>query len=101
MTDHIDPLGETHYPNWITGQSSGPVSDDGWTPDARTVQWWVGRANEDRIVDTLREEVMDRGAHLEPLSAEFWRLVASVAVEHLTFDMVDQAKAAGTTYPRD
>lgn len=72
---------------------------DGWVPDARTVMWWVGRAHESRIVDTLRAEVIDRAPDLPPLPEAFWQLVAEVAVEHLTFDLVRQAQADGTVLP--
>lgn len=55
------------------------------------MRWVYGVLHEDRIVDTLRSEVGRRQGHLPPGSPEWWRLVASVAVEHVTFDLARQA----------
>jgi hypothetical protein len=73
--------------------------DPEWVPDARTVEWYVGVAHEDRIWATLRSEALRRGAGLDPESEEYWRLVAEIAVEHLSFDMVEQARARGAQLP--
>lgn len=70
-----------------------------WVPDARTVEWFVGAADEERIWRTLRSEVARRAAGMDPGSDEYWRLVAEVAVEHLSFDMIRQARARGAQVP--
>ena len=57
-----------------------------WKPDRRTVTWISGILHEERIVDSLREEVRDRNT--SPVgSREYWLLVASIAVEHISFDI--------------
>ena len=73
--------------------------ESGWTPDRETVLWWMGTANEDRIVESLEREIKDRSRDVTPDSSEYWRLVAEVAVEHLTFDMLTMAKKWGTEFP--
>jgi hypothetical protein len=74
-------------------------SATGWVPDARTILWYVGIAHEQRIQDTLRREVERRGVGLSVTSDEYWHLVAEVAVEHLSVDMMEQAAKWGTRFP--
>jgi hypothetical protein len=59
----------------------------------------MGVANEDRIVESLQREVGSRGSGLSVNSPEYWRLVAEVAVEHLTFDLFERARERGTEFP--
>ena len=54
-----------------------------WKPDRRSVEWAIGVLHEDRIVDSLRREVQDRAHETD----DYWRLVASIAVEHIAFDL--------------
>jgi hypothetical protein len=58
-----------------------------WKPDARTVQWAIGILHEDRIVDPLRREVAERQGETD----DYWRLVAAIAIEHISFDLARQA----------
>lgn len=53
--------------------------ESGWTPDRETVLWWMGIANEDRIVESLEREIKDRSRDMAPDSSEYWRLVAEVS----------------------
>jgi len=69
-----------------------------WKPDRRTILWASSVLHEDRISESLRQEVEDRRGDLNVGSAEYWRLVTSVAVEHVTFDLVEQAKRWGTDF---
>ena len=69
-------------------------------PDARTVDSFIGVAHEDRIRDSLRREVEDRAGTLEPHSDEYWSLVAEIAIEHISSDMVREATARGTAFDR-
>lgn len=64
---------------------------DGWVPDEQTLRWVSGILHEDRIVDTMRAEVGDRQGDLEVGTREWWVLVTSIAVEHVTFDLGRQA----------
>lgn len=57
-----------------------------WKPDRRTVEWAIGVLHEDRIVESLRQEVQDRAHETD----DYWQLVASVAVEHISFDLARQ-----------
>lgn len=73
-----------------------PESDSpGWAPDARTVRWVAGILHEDRIAPSLRAEFEERRGELTPADDEYWRLLGSIAVEHVTADLWDQA----TTWP--
>lgn len=72
--------------------------ESGWVPDRQTVLWWMGTADEARIVESLEREIKERSHDVAPDSSEYWRLVAEVAVEHLTFDMLDMAKQWGTDF---
>ncbi|MHA6625521.1 hypothetical protein ACU61A_08845 [Pseudonocardia sichuanensis] len=54
-----------------------------WKPDRRSVEWAIGVLHEDRIVDSLRQEVQDRKHETD----DYWHLVASIAVEHIAFDL--------------
>jgi DNA-binding IclR family transcriptional regulator len=54
-----------------------------WKPDRRSVEWAIGVLHEDRIVDSLRQEVQRRMDETD----DYWHLVASIAVEHIAFDL--------------
>lgn len=57
-----------------------------WTPDRRTVESAIGVLHEDRIAEGLRREVEDRVHEADGR----WKLVAAVAVEHVSFDLARQ-----------
>lgn len=72
------------------------MSDDrpdpsSWSPDPQTIRWAVGTMHEDRIVDSLRAEIEDRQEGLAMGSREWWLLVASIAIEHASFDLSKRA----------
>lgn len=66
-----------------------------WVPDSETIRWVAGILHEDRILDTVREEVTRRAEERFDIPDEVWRLLVSVAVEHVTFDIARQAQAWG------
>jgi hypothetical protein len=57
-----------------------------WTPDRCTVEWAIGVLHEDRIAEGLRREVADRAHEAD----DRWKLVADIAVEHVSFDPARQ-----------
>ena len=57
--------------------------------------WVASILHEDRVKDELRQEIDERRGDLRPDSDDYWQLVASVAVEHITFDLIEQAKSSG------
>ncbi len=77
--------------------SDGGAGPADWAPDRRTIEWISGILHEERIVDTLRAEVADRNLS-EVGSDEYWRLVASIAVEHITVDVIRMARQWGTDF---
>ncbi|SDC32321.1 hypothetical protein [Actinokineospora iranica] len=69
-----------------------------WTPDRQTVLWAISVMDERRISDTVRSEFQDRREELAESSAEYWELITGITVEHITFDLVEQAKKWGTDF---
>lgn len=58
-----------------------------WTPDRKTVRWWMGAADEDRIVQPFIREVRQRGADITYDTDAYWHLMADVAVRLVNEDM--------------
>ncbi|MFI6470580.1 hypothetical protein ACIBL5_10060 [Streptomyces sp. NPDC050516] len=69
-----------------------------WAPDAKTLLWCFGRADEHRVMPAIRDDVRRRAAGLEPGSDAYWLLVSEAAVEAVLYDLLERAKAEGTVF---
>ncbi|WP_369393397.1 hypothetical protein AB5J72_42005 [Streptomyces sp. CG1] len=69
-----------------------------WAPDARTLLWCFGRADERRVMPAIRDDVRRRAAGLEPGSDAYWLLVSEAAVEAVLYDLLECARAEGTVF---
>ncbi|MGH4031798.1 hypothetical protein ACQB60_23030 [Actinomycetota bacterium Odt1-20B] len=69
-----------------------------WVPDARTLMWCFGRADEHRVMPAIRDDVRDRAPELEPGSDAYWLVVSEAAVEAVLYDLLDRAKREGTSF---
>ncbi|WBO61654.1 hypothetical protein [Streptomyces camelliae] len=69
-----------------------------WVPDARTLLWCFGRADEHRVMPAIRDDVGRRAAELEPGSDAYWLLVSEAAIEAVLYDLLERAKAEGTVF---
>jgi hypothetical protein len=84
-----------------TPPSASSPGEPRWAPDEKTLHWAFGTANENRIQDTIRDDVRSRGEGLQNNSAEYWNLVAEVAIEAVLCDLVEQAKKLGSCSSAD
>ncbi|WP_043263463.1 hypothetical protein [Streptomyces sp. CT34] len=69
-----------------------------WVPDARTLLWCFGRADEHRVMPAIRADVRLRSQGVEPGSDAYWLLVSEAAIEAVLYDLLERARAEGTVF---
>lgn len=76
----------------------GQESGSRWLPDARTINWCFGAADEAKIRGFMQSDVENRLAGVSCDSEEYWSILTEIAVESTLFYLLNRAKEMGVVF---
>ncbi|GAB3118617.1 hypothetical protein GCM10027160_31070 [Streptomyces calidiresistens] len=84
------------------GNGPSGALDAPWKPDAKTLHWCFGSADEREVAEGMKADIANRiVGQVEEGSDEYWEILAEIAIESTLHSLLHRAVEMGTEMGRE